>query len=211
MKALRTVLLGILPDGVECIRAQQNRVPEPQGADFCIFSPILRTRLATNTDTYIDAPGTPPVGMRNTLLAMQTPGAAPIGLRNSLAPMQITVQIDVHGPSSSDNAQMISTLLRDEYACIEFARTGYDVQPLYADDPRETEFLNAEQMTEYRWSVDAVLQANPVIGTPQDFADVVVVETIMADGILSVDVVLPPPSLEFNAAGNAGLRMMGWN
>jgi hypothetical protein len=194
LTALRTVLLGILPDGVECIRAQQNRVPEPQGADFCIFSAILRTRLATNTDTYTDAP-------------LATP---PVGTRNSLAPVQLTVQIDIHGPESGNNAALISTLMRDEYACIAFAGTGFDVQPLYADDPRETEFLNAEQMTEYRWSVDVVLQANSVIGTPQAFADVIDV------GLISAEVTYPPPplphpSLVFNAPGNAGLRLMGWN
>ena len=170
MTALRAVLLGIVPAGVEVIRAQQNRVPEPVGPDFVLLTPILRTRLATNVDTYTDAP-----------LA-----APPVGTRNSLAPMQITVQIDVHGPASADNAQMISTLLRDEYGCIAFAATGYDVQPLYADDPRETAFENGEQQTEYRWSVDAVLQANPVIGTPHDFADVLNV------GLIEVDATYPP-------------------
>jgi hypothetical protein len=165
LTALRTVLLGILPDGTPVIRSEVNRVAEPSESDFCMLTPILRTRLATNTDSYIDAPFATP----------------PVGLRNSLNPMQITVQLDVHGPASADNAQMISTLFRDEYACIQFAATGFDVQPLYAEDPRQTPFENAEQQTEYRWSVDVVLQANPVISTAQDFADVVVIDAFEAD------------------------------
>jgi hypothetical protein len=164
-KALRSVLLGILPAGTEVVQGQQNRVAEPKGADFCICTPILRTRLETNRDTFTDAP-------------LATP---PIGTRDSLAPTQVTIQLDVHGPASADNAQMISTLFRDEYATIEFARLPYDVQPLYADDPRQIPFESGEQQTEERWSVDVVLQANPVTGTAQDFADVVTVTTIEAD------------------------------
>lgn len=164
-EALRTVLLGILPSGTEVVKGQQNRVAEPIGPDFIVCTPILRTRLETNRDSFTDAP-------------LATP---PIGTRDSLAPTEVTVQLDVHGPASADNAQMISTLFRDEYAMIEFARLPYDVQPLYAEDPRQMPFENAEQQTEWRWTVDVVLQANPVVTTPQDFADVVVVTPIESD------------------------------
>jgi hypothetical protein len=162
LQALRSVLLGIVPDGTPVIRSQVNRVPEPLETNFVMMTPILRTRLATNRDVFIDLPLASP----------------PIGNRNSLTSMQLTVQLDIHGPSSADNAQMISTLLRDEYACIQFAATGFDVQPLYAEDPRETPFENAEQQTEWRWTVDVVLQTNPITTTQQDFADVVIVDAI---------------------------------
>jgi hypothetical protein len=165
MAALRAVLTGFLPAGIPVVRAEMNRVPEPMEGDFCVLTPILRTRLATNTDTFIDAPTATP----------------PAGARNSLSPMQITVQIDVHGPASADNSQMIATLLRDEYACIQFTATGYDVQPLYTDDPRQTPYENAEQQTEWRWSIDTVLQANPVTTTAQDFADHLLVTPIIVD------------------------------
>jgi hypothetical protein len=189
--ALRTVLLGILPTGTPVIRSEINRVAEPSESDFCMMTPILRTRLATNTDTYTDAPGA--------------------GTRNSRTPMQITVQLDIHGPESANNAQMISTLFRDEYACARFAATGFDVTPLYADDPRQTPFENAEQATEWNWSVDVVLQANPVTGTPQDFAAVARVRLDNVGVTYPTTPLQAPPSLVFSLPGNAGLRMLGWN
>ena len=52
--ALRAFLLSILPPGVEVVQGQDNRVPEPAGADFVIITAMSRTRLATNIDTYTD-------------------------------------------------------------------------------------------------------------------------------------------------------------
>lgn len=51
--ALRTMLLAILPPGIEVIQGQDNNVAEPQG-DFVVMTTILRTRLGTNRDTYAD-------------------------------------------------------------------------------------------------------------------------------------------------------------
>lgn len=163
--ALRTVLLGFLPAGTEVIRAQVNRVPEPVSPDFVVMTPTLRNRLSTNVETYIDQP-----------LA-----APPVGLRNSLAPTQVTIQLDIHGPASADNAEKITTLLRSEYSTIAFAAIGPAVQPLYAEDPRQLPFINGEAQFESRWVVDVVLQANPIVGTPQEFADELVVTTIEVD------------------------------
>ena len=52
--ALRSFLLNVLPAGVEVIEGQDNRVPEPQGADFVVMTPIRRTRLSTNIDQQAD-------------------------------------------------------------------------------------------------------------------------------------------------------------
>lgn len=168
LTALRTFLTGLLPAGVEVVRGQTNRVPEPAGADFVVMTPILRQRLATNTDTYTDTyPGT-----------TQTAAA--------LTPMRVTVQLDVHGPASADNAQMIVALFRDDYAVQALAASGFDVAPMYCDDGKQIPYLNAEQQVEYRWSIDAVLQCNPVVTVPQQFAgslDITLVE---------VDAAYPP-------------------
>lgn len=168
--ALRTVLISILPNGMPIIRSQVNRVAEPLVADFVMMTPSRRTRLATNIDTFIDEPAAQP----------------PIGQRNSLAKMELVVQLDVHGPSGADNAQMIATLMRDEYATIAFTATGIDAQPLYCSEPLEAPFDNAEQQTEWRWTLDVCLQANIVVTTPQDFADVVEVDTISVDTLIPV-------------------------
>jgi hypothetical protein len=124
------------------------------------------------------------------------------GTRSAKQATQVTVQLDVHGPNSADNAQMISTLFRDEYATTQFKlgipiqaasgsaiQTGWgalmtepvDVQPLYASDPRQTPFINAENQYEYRWTIDAVMQANPIVTTPQQFMDQITVTPISVD------------------------------
>lgn len=54
LTALRTFLLSVMPSGMEIVRGQDNRVPEPSGPDFITMTPILRSRLGTNVDTYQD-------------------------------------------------------------------------------------------------------------------------------------------------------------
>jgi hypothetical protein len=160
--ALRSVMLDLLPDGMEVIRTEINRVPEPTGPDYATLTPTLRERIETNIDSFIDS-------------QIAGPTATP-GRRDSLIPTRITIQIDVYGPASADNAQILYTALRDEYATIAFNALAADVQPLYADEPRQSAFDNGEQQTEFRWSLDMVLQANIIVSTPQDFADEVVID-----------------------------------
>ncbi len=152
LTALRAFLLAVLPLTVEVVRGQDNRVPEPEGDDFVIMTPTLRQRLATTVDTFTD------------------PYPAAGGTRSSLQPTQVTVQLDVHGPNSAENAQIISTLMRSPFGCGQFHQSGFDVQALYASDPRQTPFVNAENQYETRWTVDAVMQANIIVGTPEQFA-----------------------------------------
>jgi len=54
MAALRLFILQVLPDRVDVIRGQINRVPEPLRDDFIVLTPLFRERLSTNYDTYID-------------------------------------------------------------------------------------------------------------------------------------------------------------
>lgn len=54
LAVVRTVLLELLPPGIEVIRAFGNKVPEPVGDDFCVVTPLRRERLATNRDTDLD-------------------------------------------------------------------------------------------------------------------------------------------------------------
>jgi hypothetical protein len=109
-----------------------------------------------------------------TVTGTQTSGVQPMaaGQVYFLQPTKIRMQLDVHGPNSSDNAQTISTLFRDQFAVSFFQNSGYDVWPLYADDPKQIPFPNAEMLIEYRWVIDAELQANQVVGGfPQQFAN----------------------------------------
>lgn len=92
--------------------------------------------------------------------------------------VEVSIQIDVHGPASSENALAITTILRDAYGVDAFLALGDDVVTLYADDPKQIPFINGEQQYETRWVVEAKLQANQVLSIPQQFAGTLSVDTI---------------------------------
>lgn len=165
--ALRAFLLSIIPTaGIEVILGQPNRVPEPASADFIIFTPMLGARLGTNFDKFYNVVTPPPA----------------LGSNTVAQPMQMTVQIDVHGPASGDNAQIVSTLFRDAFATDYFDANFPGISPLYAEDPRQTPFHNGEQQIEWRWSVDVYLQVDATVsGIPQAFADSLHVNVISVD------------------------------
>jgi hypothetical protein len=77
-------------------------------------------------------------------------------------------------------------MLRDDYAMAQFSTSGFDVTPLYADDPKQVPFLNGEQQYETRWIVEAVLQVNPVVSVPQQFMDAASIT------LVEVDAAYPP-------------------
>jgi hypothetical protein len=168
LTALRAFLLAVLPSGIEVIQGQANRVAEPFGNDFVVMTPTQRVRLETNTVTYDD------------------PYPTTGGSRFDLMPTQVTVQLDIHGPAGAENTQIIATLFRSEYAVDQFAGSGFDVTPLYVSDPHQMPFLNGENQYENRWVIDAVMQANPIVTTAQQFAGT------LTTGIIDVDEAYPP-------------------
>lgn len=218
--ALRSFLLTILPAGIEVVRGQDNRVAEPPGTDFVVMWPLLRERLSTNVNSYIDAvftgsiagnvltitavaqgslsPGSIIYGVglaANTIVLAQTSGTPggigtysitpnpqtissetiAAGVMATLQPIKFTAQIDVHGPLSADNSHIITTLFRDDYGIQLFAASGFDVTPLYCGEPKQIPYLNGEQQIEERWSIDAMMQCNPLVTTPQQFASALAV------------------------------------
>ncbi len=110
------------------------------------------------------------------------------GVRADMTAVELTVQLDVHGPRSADNTRIIETLFRSEYAVDLLAASGLDIAPLYLTDPHQAPFVNDSNQVEYRWSMDAHLQVNPRIGTPQQFMDEVVVTTYNARNNIYVTV-----------------------
>lgn len=108
------------------------------------------------------------------------------GVNKMLQPVKLTVQLDVHGPGSADYALIISTAFRDDYGAQLFAASGFDVAPLYADDPKQVPFINAEQEFEDRWIVEATMQANQSVVVPQQFFDNIQVN------LKNVDATYPP-------------------
>lgn len=98
-----------------------------------------------------------------------------------MQPTEFSVQIDVHGPNSADNAQTVTTIFRDWSGVDIFAATGLDVTPLTISDPRQIPFINDSQQYENRWVIDASVQVNPVLRLPQQFADQLSADLIAAD------------------------------
>lgn len=137
--------------------------------------------------TKITALGTGHGGVGTyTVAPPQTVSSEPLacGAEAITQPTKVTIQLDVHGPLSADNAQVISTLFRDAYATTFFAASG--VSPFYADDPKQMPFRNEQDVVENRWVVDAVMQANQTISDlPQQFADQLEV------GVIEVDAAYP--------------------
>lgn len=113
------------------------------------------------------------------------------GAKTLLQSAKVTVQLDFHSAdqTAGDNAQIISTLLRDEYGTSFFANlapTLNGVTPFYADDPRQIPFLNDQQQVEWRWVLDAYFEVEEIASVPQQYGDGAVVD------LISVEAVYPP-------------------
>jgi hypothetical protein len=67
LAALRSFLIGVLPQNIEVVTGQSNRVPEPVGPDFVIMTPLLRERLETNVHVYADCAFNASIGANGTL------------------------------------------------------------------------------------------------------------------------------------------------
>lgn len=161
--ALQAFAMDVLALDIDhVVQGLNNGVPMPLDG-FVAMTQIAQSRLATNVDAYADPSPT-------------------TGTKNSQQSTQITVQLDCYGPVSGDWSSILSTLLRDEYACNAMAPS---VQPLHADDPRMMPLIDGEQQYEQRWTVTAVLQVNPVVSTPMQFFDQATV------GLIEVDATYP--------------------
>lgn len=188
LRALGDFLTDILPTGTAIIRAQNNLVPEPVAHDFITMTPTLRRRLSTNVRLWDN----------------RNPYADSMRITQAT---ELTIQLDVHGGNSTDNAQLISTLFRDEYAIDAFAQESFDIRPLYCDDGHQMPFINAENQYEDRWVMNVVMQASPTVSTFQQFANKVSV------GLISVDTLYsdPPNNLTFIGDNGGVVGFLGDN
>lgn len=148
--------LGLAPDHV--VQEFNNEVAMPVGP-FVGMRMGTRKRLRTNKVTW------------------DTANPAPTSLTHEQG-MQVALQIDCYAPNSGDWAALLTTLFRDDVGCRALAPT---CAPLYCDDGKRAPLEDAEQQYEDRWIVMLQLQYNPVVSTPQDFADTLTVTLINAD------------------------------
>ncbi len=232
--ALRNFLLAVLPDGVEVVAGQPNRVPEVEGDDFVIMTPIRFMRLETNVDGDGDVRFEASIAGDTMTVTEVTFGEIAVGAtvfgtgvatntrviafdtgtgedgtytispdqtvsseimsagsKNVVQQVEWTIQLDFHSASltsAGDMATVVSTLMRDAFATQQFAEQSpyYGVSPLYADDPRQMPWVNDQQQVEWRWVLEAKVQAPEQVVVPQQYADVVEVD------VISVDATFPP-------------------
>lgn len=153
--------------------------------------------------TVITALGTGTGGIGTyTVSPSQTIGGEKLaaGSETLMQTTDVSIQIDVHGPNSWDNAQTITTLFRDEVGVGLFALSGFDVTPLYADDPVQMPFLNAEQQYENRWVITAHVESNAAVTWPLQYADQLKMNApnppyappVPSSGVIEIDAIFPP-------------------
>lgn len=92
--------------------------------------------------------------------------------------VRLRIQLDCYGAAAGDWAVILSTILRDEYGVSGLAP---ELAPLYVDEPRFAPLVSGEEQYERRWIVEALMQYNPVVSTPMQFADTAEVTTIEVD------------------------------
>jgi hypothetical protein len=140
--------------------------------------------IAANTIIVAQLTGTPGGVGTYTVSISQTVASETmyVGVRADLVATKWTVQLDIHGPSAADNVRVIDTLFRSEVGTDAFTESGFDIAPLYCNEARQMPaFVNAEQQYEWRWSMDACMQVNPIVSTPQQFADTLTPTVIVVD------------------------------
>lgn len=133
-------------------------------------------------DTVVTAFGTGTGGLGTyTVSRSQNIGSRTLaaGIESLQQDQDVQIQVDVHGNNSISNASLISTVFRDARGIEMFA--GTEMTPLFADDPRQVPFQNAEQQWEIRLVVTLHLQVNFKLELPQQFADELHVTTYDVD------------------------------
>jgi hypothetical protein len=187
------------------LRAQRLRTNVDSDADVrftASFAGTTMTVSAVDFGTIVPGAWVFAVGVTlGTLVESQSSGApggtgvyvisAPFTLASRVAAAgtktieiasDLTVQLDFHSDdySAFSAAQAASALLRDP-AGIDFFRDvdpAGRITPLYADDPAQRTFVNAESQYEQRWVLEAHLQVNQTLSVPQQYADAVEVELV---------------------------------
>ncbi len=116
------------------------------------------------------------------------PGTFAAGQLSVVEMVETAIQLGFHSADStgSDMAQAVHQMLRDPYAVQFIQAINAAIVPLYGSEPRQAPYIDAEDQFEWRWVVEAVLQANVTLtGLNQDFV------TTLNLTLVDVDVIFP--------------------
>ncbi|CAB3854692.1 LIC_12616 family protein [Achromobacter anxifer] len=148
----------------EVVRGLPNQVPVPL-RECIVITPMAALGLSVPVMAYADP----------------SPAA---GKRTMTQATQWSARVEGYGARALDLALTLSIALRSPYGC-EFLGNLGRVQPLYAGELKQLPIESGESQSFERWSFDAVLQFNPSITVPQQFADQLHV------GLIEVDTTYP--------------------
>lgn len=158
-----TVLRSFLLQYVSCevIQVQYNRASMPLSGEFVGISQKGMRQLSKPVDSYGET------------------------TKSITSPIQFTAQFDFYGENSGARASSIAALMFDSSGTDFFEASGYDMQTLYASDPKQIPIITGEEQFLARWTMDAVLQINQFITLPVETANTLTV------GIVNVNAAFP--------------------
>jgi hypothetical protein len=143
-----------------------------------IGATVYGANVAANTIVLgIGAPGQYLVSPSQNVAAQ----AMAAGQINKTQSTETVIQLDVHGPNSTDNTNIITTAFRSEAGADMFAAISPAISPLYLEDPRQIPFINAAGQFEDRWVIVVSLQVNYTITFSAQFADSVNLQLVDVD------------------------------
>lgn len=146
-------VIGLFVEGAEVIRAQVNRVAMPNPC--VVLTEIMQSDLSVPRVEY---------DPDNDAAILH-------------GPSQINVQIDFYGAKAGEWCKSAKTALRSSWGVGQFPA---NIKPLYTNDGMQSPLVTGEQQYESRWTLTVIMQYNPTVSVPQQYADVVTVDTFRA-------------------------------
>ncbi len=149
--------IGPFVNGAAVVRGQVNRVSPPPNPSV-VLTELLQSDLSVPHTSY-----------------QPEQDAATIA-----GPTKIDIQIDFYGLVAGEYCKAVKTAFRSRWGYSAFPD---NIKPLYTSDAMQSPLTSGEQQYETRWTLTATLQYNPVITVPQQYADVLSVNSVnAADG-----------------------------
>lgn len=146
---LRAALdVAVVPDA-NIIKGFQNLITAPTGT-YVVISPGVLTRQNAGLRSYDTTANTIIEGRHSTY----------------------AYQVDAFGPNAPDVANLLSLVWRSEWATDYVNTAGLHFQVLYADEPKQLNIANSENMYEQRFMSMLYLQVNQTVTLPQAFANI---------------------------------------
>ncbi len=157
--AVKSFILSLLPlDNAHVVKGFPNGVAMPEGP-FVAMSAMIFDPLNYPVQSF-DATNPAPVA---------------IDITQSV---QVSLQLDVYGPSAADWARTLELALRTSIACDALAPA---CQPLYTNPTHRIPLVDSEQQYEDRWAIEAQIEYDPTISVTQQFASTASITLINVD------------------------------